>query len=147
MRNTPSLPIAAIILAIVLAIAVIVSTGGDSGSLTELELAGVAWAIGLSVFGAQGLISVWVEGRELRPGRIPARITGLLSSGIILLSLALFGIAVLLAIGLTSDWHLEALGLLAGAGCVVLAVLLVFYKEAYVGDEATLDNRDDGVPW
>jgi hypothetical protein len=124
-----------------------VSTGGDSSSLTELELAGVAWAIGLAVYGVQGLISVLLEGHELHPGRALPRITGLLSTGIILLSLALFGIAILLAIGLTSDWHLDVLGLLAGAGCLVLAMLLVFYKEAYVGDEATLDNRDDGVPW
>jgi hypothetical protein len=26
-------------------------------------------------------------------------------------------------------------------------LLLVFYKEAFIGDEATFDDRQDGVPW
>jgi hypothetical protein len=141
------LPIVALVLAVVLAIAVIIHTGGDSDKLTELDLAGVAWSVGLAVYGAQGLISVMLEGHELRPGRVVPHLTGPLTTGIGLLSLALFGIAILLAIGLTSDWDVDVIGLLAGAGCIVLASLLVCYKEAYVGDEATLDNRDDGIPW
>jgi len=147
MRNTPNLPIVALVLAVVLAVVVLISTGGDSDNLAELDLAGVAWSIGLAVYGAQGLISVLLEGQELRPGRVLPHLTGPLSTGIVLLSLALFSIAILLAIGLTSDWDVDVIGLLAGAGCLVLASLLVFYKEAYVGEEATLDNRDDGIPW
>lgn len=38
-------------------------------------------------------------------------------------------------------------GLTAGAGCLVLALLLVAYKEAFVGHEARLDPRKDGIPW
>ena len=38
-------------------------------------------------------------------------------------------------------------GVAAGAGCVFLATLLVCYKEAFLGDEARFDDREDGVPW
>ena len=39
------------------------------------------------------------------------------------------------------------LGIAAGAGCMSLAVLLIFYKEAFLGDEARFDDREDGIPW
>jgi hypothetical protein len=32
-------------------------------------------------------------------------------------------------------------------GCLDLAILLIFYKEVFIGDEARLDEIDDGVPW
>jgi hypothetical protein len=147
MRNTPSLPIAALFLALVLAVIVLVSAAGEGDTLTELELGGIAWAVGLAVFGVQGLISILLEGRELRVGRLLPRLTDPLSAAIAVLSLVLFGIAILLAVALRADWDVEILGLLAGGGCLVLATLLVFYKEAFVGDEATLDSRDDGIPW
>jgi hypothetical protein len=147
MRNTLDLPILALIVAAILAIAVAISAAGEGGTLTELELGGIAWALGLAVYGVQGLISILLEGRELHLGRALPRMTSPLSAGIALFSLALLAIAVLLAIALTNDWDVEILGLLAGGGCLVLAALVVFYKEAFVGDETTLDNRDDGIPW
>jgi hypothetical protein len=147
MRNAPTLPVMALVVAAVVAAFVVVMRAGEDGPLSELELGGVAWAIGLAIYGVQGLISVALEGRELRPGRVPPRLTGPLSALIVLFSLALFGVAVLLGIGLTGEWDVEALGWLAGGGCLILALLLVFYKEAFLGDEATFDNRDDGIPW
>lgn len=146
MRNSPTLPLLAILLALVLGLHAAFTAGGP-GPLTVLQLGEIAVALSLAIFGAQGLISVAVEGRELRPGRSPARLTDPLSVGIVLLSLLLFGIAVFLGYGITRDWRIEIIGSLAGVGCIVLAILLVFYKEAFVGDEATFDNRDDGVPW
>ena len=146
MRNSPALPLIAIVAAFVLA--VVVAVVHDPGSpLNELQLGGVAWSVGLAIFGLQGLISVLVEGTELRPGRVRPRLTDLLSSTIVVFSLVLLGIAVTLAVGLRADWRSPTLGILAGAGCLDLAFLLVCYKEAFVGDEATLDERDDGVPW
>ena len=147
MRNTLSLPVISLLLAIVLAIAVMVNHADEEGPLSELELGGVAWTIGLGVYGLQGLISVLVEGRELRPGRTLPRLTGPLSILIVLGALALIGIAAALAVGLVDEWRTGVLGTLAGAGCLVLAMLLISYKEAFFGDEATFDNRDDGVPW
>ena len=145
MRNSPTLPWLAIVVAAVLAVAVWASHG--EGPLTELELGGIAWSIGLAIFGLQGLISVLVEGQELRPGRVLPRLTDPLSVAIVLFSLALFAMAVLLGYGLIDDWDEAALGALAGGGCLVLSLLLVLYKEAFVGDEASFDERDDGVPW
>lgn len=147
MRNTTELPIIALVLAAVLTIGVLISAAGEPGTLKVLELGAVAWAVGLAVFGVQGLISVFLEGRELQLGRVHPRLTGPLSLAVAVLSLVLFGIAIFLTVGLTSDWGVKALGALAGAGCLVLALLLVSYKEAFVGDEATLDDRDDGIPW
>jgi hypothetical protein len=119
----------------------------DTGPLTELELGGVAWAIGLAIFGLQGLLSVLVEGQELHPGRVRPRLTDVLSVGIVVFSVGLFAAATALAYGLTAEWSTGAIGALAGAGCLALAFLLVFYKEGFVGDEACFDEREDGVPW
>jgi hypothetical protein len=55
--------------------------------------------------------------------------------------------AILLGYGIVDDWEPMAIGALAGVGCLVLAMLLIFYKEAFVGDESRFDAREDGVPW
>jgi peptidoglycan/LPS O-acetylase OafA/YrhL len=133
MRNSPRLPAVALVAAVALAGIVWLTHG--NGPLTELELGGIAWSIGL------------VEGQELHPGRVRPRLTGPLSVGIVVLALALVGTAVALAWGLTGNWGPEALGWVAGAGCLILAVMLVLYKEGFVGDEASFDEREDGVPW
>ena len=146
MHNSPTLPLLAILLALVLGLHAAFTAGGP-GPLTVLQLGEIAVALSLVIFGAQGLISVAVEGRELHPGRSPSRLTDPLSAGIVVLSALLFGIAVFLAYGISRSWQTEVIGSLAGAGCIVLAILLVFYKEAFVGDEATFDDRQDGVPW
>jgi hypothetical protein len=145
MRNSPRLPSVALGVAVVLA--VLVWWQHDSGPLTELELGGVAWAIGLTIFGLQGLLSVLVEGEELHPGRVQPRLTDVLSLGIVVFSIALIVAATLLAYGLTAEWSEGRIGALAGAGCLAVAFLLVFYKEGFLGDEAGFDEREDGVPW
>ena len=151
MDNSPRLPTVCLVLAAVLAIAAIISYASSDREgpfhLSEVEIGLVATAFGLGVFGAQGLISVLLEGRRLRPGIVRPRLTDELSIGIVLLSLLLFTTAVLLGYGLVSDWGPEVIGVLAGVGCLVLAALLVFYKEAFIGDEACFDEREDGIPW
>jgi hypothetical protein len=147
MRNGPVLPIVAMVAAIGLVIIVLLTHGFSGRPLTTLELGAVAWAIGLFVYGIQGLISIASEGEELHPGRSRPRLTDLLSGAIVLFSLGLFGLAILLAIGISLDWQTRTLGIFAGVGCLVLAVLLIFYKEAFVGDDAAVEPRDDGIPW
>lgn len=145
MRNSPVLPIVGLVFAA--ALAIVVAITHDAGPLTELELGGIAGAITLTVYGLQGLISVAVEGTELKPGRMRPHLTDPLSLAIALLSLGLLVVTGFLAYGLTSDWSAGRLGWLAGAGCLVLALMSIFYKEAFVGDEACFDDREDGVPW
>lgn len=145
MRNGPALPLVSIVAALVLSVIVMATHG--AGPLAPLELGAVAWAVTLAIYGTQGIISVLMEGQELEPGRVAPRLTGPLSMGIVVLSLALFGVAVLLAYAITAGWSPSRLGGIAGGGCMLLALVLIAYKEAFVGDEASFDRRDDGVPW
>jgi hypothetical protein len=145
MRNSPGLPIISLAAAAVLALIVLATH--DQGPLTELELGGAAWVVGLTIFGLQGLISIAIEGEELRPGRMPPHLTDPLSLGIAVLSLGVIVMAALLGYGISSDWEARPLGVVAGIGCIVIAAIAVFYKEGFIGDEARFDERDDGVPW
>lgn len=153
MDNSPKLPYVSIVVAVFAGIIVAISyfqRGGNDDvvfSLNELEIGLVALAVTLLIFSVEGLISVVSEGRMLHPGRVPPRLTNLLSLGIVIASLVLFADAVVLAFGLVQNWDVWVIGWLAGGGCLLLALLLVFYKEAFVGDEARFDQRNDGVPW
>ena len=145
MRNSRGLPIISLAAAAVLAL-IVLATHGD-GPLTELELGGAAWVVGLTIYGLQGLISIAIEGEELKPGRMPPHLTDPLSLGIAILSIAVIATAALLGYGVSSDWSPRTLGIFAGIGCIAIAAIAVFYKEGFIGDEARFDERDDGVPW
>lgn len=116
-------------------------------ALNELEIAFIAIALTLIIFAVMGLISVLLEGTELHPGRVRPRLTNPLSVAIVIFSGLLFVIAVFLGTGIARNWSPQLLGLLAGLGSIDLALLLVFYKEGFVGNETRFDDRDDGVPW
>jgi hypothetical protein len=116
-------------------------------ALSELEIGFVGIALTLVIFAVIGLISVLLEGRELEPGRVAPRLTNPLSVAIVVFSGFLFVIAVFLGIGIAQGWEPQLIGVLAGLGSIDLALLLVFYKEGFVGNETTFDERDDGVPW
>lgn len=146
MRNLPSLPLVALAMAAALAVAVMLGYE-QTRALTELQLGLSAWALALAIYGAQGLMSVAAEGQQLRLGRVEPRLTNPLSAGIAVGCLALAAVAALLGIGIQVGWGPSAVGSLAGVGCLILAVLLIMSREAFVGREATLDPRDDGIPW
>lgn len=151
MDNSPRLPIVALVLAAgcaAVALALLaVEPPGEVFRLNEIQIGLVAVALTLAIFGVQGLLSVALEGRRLRPGRVPPRLTDPLTLGILLLVAVLLGCAGWLAVAVTSNFPPPTVAVSAGVGCLALAILLVFYKEAFVGDEAGLDRRDDGVPW
>ena len=151
MDNSPRLPAVSLLLAAILAVlaAIAYANRDPDGpfSLSEVEIGLVAAAFALAIFGAQGLISVLLEGRRLHLGVVRPRLTAPLSIAIVVFSLLLFALAIALGVGLVRDWDPEIIGTLAGAGCIVLAALLIFYKEAFVGDETRFDERDDGIPW
>ena len=147
MTNSPRLPLWSLILAVVLAAATVAFARGDLEPLSELQLGALAGAITFAVFGVQGLISVGLEGQELRPGVTPPHLTDQLSQAILVVSLLLFVDSVVLGFGIVNGWNTTFVGVAAGLGCLLLAALLIFYKEAFVGNEARFDEREDGIPW
>lgn len=147
MRNSPWLPAAALVIAIVLGVFTLIQAANTPGPLSELHLGYTAAVLGLGIYGIQGFVSVAVEGEELRPGRIPPRLTDPFSLAILILGVGLIILAGFLIYGIAADWATDVLGLLAGGGSIIIAILLMFYKEAFVGDEVSFDDREDGVPW
>ena len=151
MDNSPRLPTVSLVVAVALALltARLASTG-DPGSvfrLSEIQIGLAGIALTLAIFGAQGLISVALEGRQLKPGRSAPRLTDPLTGAILVLVVVLLATAWWLASSLLGGSGVTQVGLAAGVGCIALALLLVVYKEAFVGDEAHFDRRDDGIPW
>lgn len=148
MRNSPKLPILSLYLAAAITVLLVITTRkGGRIPLTEIELGLVAGAVTLAVYGLQGLLSIAIEGVELVPGRRGPVLTEPLSVSIVLFSGLLFVVAVSLGWGISDDWEERTIGILAGVGSLILALLLMLYKEAFLGDEARFDDRDDGVPW
>jgi hypothetical protein len=52
-----------------------------------------------------------------------------------------------LGAGIVNGWNTTLIGVPASLGCILLAALLIFYKEAFLGSEACFDEREDGTPW
>lgn len=148
MRNSPRLPLLALYLAVGLAIVFLAATrNGSRLPLTSLGLGAIAAITALTIYGLQGLLSIVLEGVELKLGWRRPALTEPLTIAIVVFSLALIAIAIALGWGIMSDWERWKLGVLAGSGSLILALLLMFYKEAFLGREAFLEDRNDGVPW
>jgi len=149
-QNSPGIPLAAFVVAIVLAGATIVSVmagvGGDP-ALNELQIGAAAWAVTLAMFGVQGIVSIVVEGRQLFVGTIGPHLTNPLSAAIAACSILLLILAGLTGLVIVSGQPTAVVGTAAGAGCLDLGLLLLLYKEAFVGHEAHLEPRQDGIPW
>ncbi len=116
-------------------------------ALSGLEIAFVAWGLTLRIFAVQGFISVPLEGREVRPGRIRPHLSRGIGVALALGSLVRFAIASTLGVGIALQWSVRVIGSLAGVGAIVLALMLAPYKEGFIGSEAHFDERNDGVPW
>jgi hypothetical protein len=149
-QNSSGIPLAAIIAAIVLAGATIASimlgVGGDP-ALNELQIGAVAWAVTLGIFGVQGIVSIVVEGRQLFVGTIGPHLTNPLSAAIAACSILLLILAGLTGLVIVSGQPTAVVGSVATAGCLDLGLVLLLYKEAFVGHEAHLEPRQDGIPW
>jgi NO-binding membrane sensor protein with MHYT domain len=146
--NSLRLPLLSLVAALALfAIAAATTSPEHAAPLNELGLGAVGVGLALAVFGIQGIISVALEGRQLRPGIAPPHLTNPLSAGVVIVSLLLFVDAVFLGYGIVSGQDTTWLGIAAAFGCLCLAVVLIFYKEAFLGDEACFDDREDGIPW
>jgi hypothetical protein len=150
MNNSPGVPCAAVVVAILLAGAtaasVMAGVGGDP-ALNELQIGAAAWALALAIFGVQGIVSIVAEGRQLFVGTIGPRLTTPLSAAIAACSIQLLLLAGLTGLVILSGEPTAVVGSVAAAGCLDLGLLLLLYKEAFVGHEAHLEPRQDGIPW
>src|SRR6266571_3128317 len=146
MQNSPGIPLAALVVAIALAtitiLPVIAGVGGGI-ALNELQLGATASALALGIYGLQGIVSIVVEGRQVFPGIIKPRLNNPLTWVIAALSVLLFVLAGLTEFAIVSGQSSALIGTAAGAGCLDLGLLLLFYKEAFVGHEAHLEPRQD----
>lgn len=150
MQNSPGLPVAALLGALALAAITLASVAAGIGAdpaLTELQIGAIAWALGLAIFGVTGIVSIVVEGRQLVPGTIGPRMTNVLSAAIAGGSVLLFVLAGATALAIVTGQPTWVIGFAAGVACLDLSLLLISYKEAFVGREAHLDSRHDGIPW
>ena len=150
MQNSPVLPLVALALAAILAAITIASVeagiGGDP-ALTELQIGATAWALALGIYGVQGVVSVIAEGRQILPGIVAPRMNTATAVAIAGLAVLLFVVSALTGWTIVSGQSTAVIGSAAGAGCLLLGLLLLFYKEAFIGHEAHLEPRQDGVPW
>src|ERR1700736_4702241 len=120
---------------------------GGNPALNELQIGATAGALTLGIFGVQGIVSIVLEGRQLFLGTIEPRLSNPLSAAIATLSVLLFILAGVTGLAMVSGQPTAVIGSAAGAGCLDLGLLLLFYKEAFIGHEAHLEPRQDGVPW
>lgn len=116
--------------------------------LEAYQIALIVWGFVLLLFGVQGLLAVWLEGRELVPGEArPAREPwGAVGSMVVLLGLELF-FAVRFVGDLVLNPAPEPLALWGALLFFGLAAMLVIYRKYFISDEVIVQERDDGVPW
>ncbi len=116
--------------------------------LEAYEIGLITWVGLLLVTGVQGLISVYVEGQELRPlEHKPAR-----EPWEAVLLVAAFTLLELLWAGgfIRGLFSVRAMSELAVYGALLsftLAASLLVYRRAFVADESLVQERDDGIPW
>jgi hypothetical protein len=142
MSNSWRTPLVALGAALVLVIAALAG-GPATPALSGLQIGFVAWAFTLLVFAIQGVVSIMLEGRRLQPGARPPRLTRRRSAAMLALSCLLLGLAGLVGLAIVGGQPTPIVGATAGAGCLVLALLLLLSKEAFIGHEAHLEQRHD----
>jgi hypothetical protein len=105
----------------------------------------------LAIYGIHGLVSVWLEGRELEPGRRPTRnspwafwaILACLSA-VLAISVAFAGA---IAEGLRAGPDTVREGFLMGSLLLLFALALALYKHHFLPDEVLVEDPDTDVPW
>ncbi|MCS6867995.1 MAG: cytochrome C [Thermus sp.] len=158
-RNDPIIPTFALILALGLFytayldglhIARLIGHTPEELSVGQIGL--MAFGAVLLLYGLIGLVSYWLEGIELRPGRhFPTPSTAPVAAGVILVLLltALSGFFVRLLVYSAQSGHNPTWlqGLIFGAISLVVAALLGVYKKFFGRDEAITEEEKSQFPW
>lgn len=116
--------------------------------LESYQIALIVWGFVLALYGVQGLLSVWLEGQQLRPGeKSSAREPlGAVIAIAVVAGLVLF-FAVQFVRSLQHQPDPQRLALYGALLFFGLAAMLVLYRKYFIGDEVVTQDRDDGVPW
>ncbi|GAB5602994.1 cytochrome c [Thermus sp. FJN-A] len=158
-RNDPILPTFALILAAGLFYASYLDGLYIARLLGHAPLELSVGQIGLMAFGAVlllygliGLVSYWLEGVELRPGRhfpSPSTAPVVVGAILVLLLTALSGFFVRLILYSAQTGHNPTWlqGLIFGAISLVVATLLGIYKKFFGRDEAITEEEKSQFPW
>ena len=112
----------------------------------------MAFAMVLFVYGFVSLISYWLEGAELKPGKhLPAPGSLPMVAGVILsvLLVAIAGFFVrALAFGTIAKYHSASLqGGLFAAMMLLIALLATIYKKYFMGEEVLAEDEKSDFPW
>ena len=125
--------------------------GGVPQPLSVGQIGLVSLGIVLLTYGLIGYVSVWLEGRELRPGTHKARPGNAQWVGMALSALAvalsgLFVQAIVHALR-TQENHPAVEGAIFAGISLTVAALLALYKHYYQDDEVGVESEDSEVPW
>lgn len=159
-RNDALIPFWALVIALVLGWAayldgsrVAVLSGGNApAALSVGQIGLVTFSLVFAVYGMIGLVSVWLEGTELRPGRhTPEPGGGPLVAGT-LLALLLAAASGMFVHDIrrslqTAEVHAASEGMIFGAMALLSALLIIVYKKYVVGEEAIAEDEHSEVPW
>lgn len=157
-RNDPILPTFSLILALGLFYAAYLDglhiarlLGHTPEELSVGQIGLMAFGAVLLLYGLMGLISYWLEGLELRPGRhFPTPSTAPVAAGVILVLLltALSGFFVRLIVYSAQTGHNPTWlqGLVFGGMSLVVAFLGI-YRRFFGREEVITEEEKSGFPW
>jgi len=159
-RNDALIPFWALVIAVALGWAayldgsrVAVLSGGTGPAALSVGQIGLAtFSLVLAVYGMMGLVSVWLEGVELRPGRHTPEVGVGPVAAAILLAFLLAAASGLFVQDIrrslqTDQIHALNEGVIFGAMALLSALLIIVYKEYMVGEEAIAEDEHSEVPW
>lgn len=158
-RNDPILPTFALILAAGLFYAAYLDgqhiarlLGHVPEKLSVGQIGLMAFGAVLLLYGLMGLVSYWLEGMELRPGRhFPTPSTAPVVAGVILVLLltALSGFFVRLLVYAAQTGHNPTWlqGLIFGSISLVVAALFGIYRRFFGREEVITEEEKSEFPW
>ncbi len=158
-RNDPVLPTFSLILALGLFYAAYLDgrliarlQGHAPQELSVGQIGLMAFGAVFLLYGLMGLISYWLEGAELRPGRhfpIPSTTPTVVGVILVLLLTALSGFFVRLLVyaGQTGHNPTWLQGLVFGGLSLVVAALFGIYRRFFGREEVVTEEEKSEFPW
>jgi hypothetical protein len=151
-RNGTTLPFLALVLSAVGFLAGSLVGRPGARSLTVPQLALVAFAMLLLIYGTIGYASIWLEGVAPQPGRRAVR-AGLFAVAVglvlVLAEVVLGGLFARTMLAEMRSRHIDGAleGGLFGGMCLVAAALLLLYKKLFLGQEIVAESERSEIPW